>query len=100
MAKTAAAPRVLRDLTQSAPKPTAKPSTALTLAAGFEAQNVRCLSVKDGTNQIWSYTNDYKGKPYFHIRQVYMTDDGAWHPGKGLSMSGDKKDAFIAALVG
>lgn len=99
MSKSSTA-RVLPDLTQqpaTKAKTAAKP--AITLADGFDASDIRCLMVKDGTSQVWCYTNEYKGKSYFHIRQVYQTDDGAWHPGKGVSMPDEKKDSFLANLL-
>jgi Transcriptional Coactivator p15 (PC4) len=49
-------------------------------------------------NPIVSYVTTWKRKKYFHIRRLYEDDDGAWKPGKGLTVPYDQKGALIAAL--
>jgi Transcriptional Coactivator p15 (PC4) len=47
---------------------------------------------------VASYVTMWNGKRLFHIRRLYKDDDGAWKPGKGLTVPYDQKGALIAAL--
>lgn len=64
---------------------------------GFDPQEMTVLFIKNETNEIWSYTAEFKGHTQFHIREVYFQND-VWKPGKGISIPIECKDDFLAGL--
>jgi transcriptional coactivator p15 (PC4) len=46
---------------------------------------------------VVSYVTMWNGKRLFHVRKLYR-DDGAWKPGKGLTVLYDQKSALVTAL--
>ncbi len=56
------------------------------LAKGFDAEDAMVLAEKSKHLQVWAFTNEYKGRAYLHIREVYRTNDEEWAPSnKGIS---------------
>lgn len=65
---------------------------------GFEPEDVNVLLVKSDTQEIWSYTSEFKGHIQYHIRDVYFQND-VWKPGKGISMPAECQEEFLANLL-
>src|SRR5580704_13527572 len=46
----------------------------------LKVENLVIVGSKNGagSDPVVVYTNEFKGKPYFHIRTVYTDDHGTW----------------------
>lgn len=71
---------------------------ALKTAPGFTPRNVQVVHILDEGNQIWGYEDTFKYRHYYHVRKVYLDDNGVWAPGKGFSVPLDQADFLIAGL--
>lgn len=66
----------------------------------FQPKNVVVLVKKNERTEVWAYESEFKGKPNFHIREVYIDGaSGQWRPGKGVSMPLEARADAIAKLL-
>ena len=71
------------------------------LSPGMNMDNPTIVGFKQdrgGENPIVAYTNEFNGKAYFHVRELWFSSDENWKMGKGLSMPIEKASAFCAAV--
>ena len=70
------------------------------IARDLNAKNVVIVGSKNGngSDPVVIYTNEFKGKAYFHIRTVWQDRQGKWLPGKGLSIDPSNAKAVLTAL--
>jgi rRNA maturation protein Rpf1 len=70
------------------------------IARDLNAKNVVIVGSKNGngSDPVVIYTNEFKGKAYFHIRQVWQDRQGRWLPGKGLSIDPANAKALLKGL--
>ncbi len=66
----------------------------------LNVRNVTVVGSKNGngSDPVVIYTNEFKGKPYFHIRMLWQDKQGRWLPGKGLSIDPANAKAVLTAL--
>lgn len=67
------------------------------VASGFAPKDIAVLVTKNATTEVWAYENEWKGKSYFHIREVYQ-QNGVWHPGKGISVPANLRQELLGSL--
>jgi len=71
-------------------------------AEGFTPKNLVVVGKKvsrGNETPIVVYSNEYKGKTYFHVRELWFNDQNeTWNVGKGLSLPGDSAAAVFAAI--
>lgn len=48
---------------------------------------------------VLAYTNTYRNRQYFNIRQFYRDDNGQLMPGKGLAVAADQRDRLLSACM-
>ena len=71
----------------------------MTLARGFEADDLKVLVTIDDDNAVATYTNSFRGHDYFHVRNIYRDKTGAWAPGKGLAIPASKGAELLKKLA-
>jgi hypothetical protein len=73
---------------------------AAAIEASLNAKDLVVVGGKngDGSDPVVIYTNEFKGKSYFHIRTVWQDKNGKWLPGKGLSIDPANAKAVLTAL--
>lgn len=67
----------------------------------LDATNLMIVGSKNGngSNPVVIYTNEFKGKNYFHIRSVWQDRNGKWLPNKnGLSVDPANAKTLLEAL--
>lgn len=69
----------------------------MSFAEGFEPKDLRIIEVM-GSKVISTFEGEFRGRKYFQVRELWE-QYGVWHPGKGLSIPLERRDAFISALV-
>lgn len=79
---------------------TFNPATA-DYAQGFNPTNLVVVGTKSSRGSetpIVVYSNEYKGKTYFHIRELWCDQNDCWNVGKGLSIPNDQAASVFAAI--
>lgn len=74
-------------------------SDAQAIAKDLRADNVIIVGTKNGADSdpVVAYTNEFKGKKYFHIRSVWQSKQG-WTAGKGLAVDAANAKTLLTAL--
>lgn len=74
-----------------------KDLSKITFGGGFSPKNPQ-LVLDTGRDLIIAYENEFKGRKYYRIHQIYE-QYGEWHPGKmALGVPAEHKDKFLEAL--
>lgn len=67
-------------------------------SSGFEPEGIVQVGVTFTGDPIVTYSNEFKGRKYVHIRSVWLDKKGCWAPGKGISVPADEAPAMFAAI--
>jgi len=70
------------------------------ISRDLNAKQLTVVGSKNGSGSdlVVAYTNEFNGKPYFHIRTVWQDDHGKWCPGEGLSVDPANAKSILTAL--
>lgn len=71
-------------------------------APTFVPENLEVLVVKSSRgapSPVVAYDNNFKGKDYFHIREIWADQNDVWNIGKGLSVPAEMKNELLAAIA-
>jgi hypothetical protein len=70
-------------------------------AAGFVPTNMVVVGTKNNRGAetpVVVYQNEFKGKTYFHIRELWCDANDVWNVGKGLSLPAEGAAAVFANI--